>query len=126
MSVELKDDVTEGIIEVVLLFEVIAKLCGTEARDKVAKGKTDAKLRFATDIAACVLEELEDKRGFSIVDNATELETEGLTKVAAVERFLLEKVVLLIGRIIGDFVPDAIPNGKYEGLLLWSSKLSWV
>ena len=79
---ELKDDVTEGIIEVILLFEVIAKLCGTEARDEVAKDKTDAKLRFATDIAACVLE---DKRGFSIVDNATELETEGLTKVAAVD-----------------------------------------
>ena len=118
MSGGLKDDVTKGRTEVILLFEVIAKLCGTEARGVVAKGKTDEKLRFATEIAGCMLEELEDKRGFSIVDNATELETEGLTMAAAVERFLLEKVVLLIGRIVGDSVPDAIPNGKFEGLLL--------
>ena len=114
MSVELKDDVTKGRIEVILLFEVIAKLCGTKARDDVAKGKTDAKFQFATDIAGCMLEELEDKTGFSTVDNATELETEGLTMAAAVERFLLKKVVLLIG----DSVPDAMPNGKFEGLLL--------
>ena len=116
-SVELKDDVTKGRIEVIL-FEVIAKLCGTKARGDVAKGKTDAKFRFATDIAGCMLEELEDKTGFSTVDNATELETEGLTMAAAVERFLLEKVVLLIGGIVGDSVPDAMPNGKFEGLLL--------
>ena len=115
---ELKDDVTKGRIEVLLLFEVIAKLCGTKARDDVAKGKTDAKFQFATDIAGCILEELEDKTGFSTVDNATELKTEGLTMAAAVERCLLEKVVLLIGGIVGDSVSDAMPNGKFEGLLL--------
>ena len=113
MSVELKDDVTKFRIEVILQFEVIAKLCGTKARDDVAKGKTDA-----TDIARCMLEELEDKTGFSAVDNATKLKTEGLTMTAAVERFFLEKVVLLIGGIVGDSVPDAMPNGKFEGLLL--------
>ena len=46
MSVELKDDVAKGRIEVILLFEVIAKICGTEARDNMAKGKTDAKFWF--------------------------------------------------------------------------------
>lgn len=103
---ELKDEVTKGRIERILLFEVVAKLCETEARDDITEGKVDAELRFATDIAG--LEELEDERGVSAVGNATELETEGF---AADERFLP-------GRIAGGSVPDAIPKEKLEGLLL--------